>query len=296
MSIKILSSINDAYLSRLESAKKSSGSTESLDSFADALEEAQETLASSELTDAEKNAIRAMAVDAAVSAIQQNGGYGISLDSSLAKSLGVSVVSTGQAEASSSVQVETAEDVAARVTAASTAATETQDTETSEETTATGTSEETQATESSSSSASALTSDDIETYAVNASYLNCSDELLSYFKEAAETYNVDEKLLRSFAVVESNFDPSATSKSGAMGVMQLMPATASELGVDDPYDAYQNIMGGAKLISQLLEKYDGDVGLTAAAYNAGSGAVAKCGGIPSSTEAYVTKVLSYYCS
>jgi soluble lytic murein transglycosylase-like protein len=278
MSVKILSSITDAYLSRLESAKNSSDSTEISDFFADALKEAQETLASSELTDAEKNAIRAMAVDAAVTAIQQSGGYGIALDSSLADSLGVSAVSSSQTETSSSVQVETAEEAAARFASQSADTTETQD------------------TESSSSSASALTSGDIETYAVNADNLNCSDELLSYFKEAAETYNVDEKLLRSFAFVESGFDPSATSKSGAMGVMQLMPATATEYGVDDPYDAYQNIMGGAKLISELLAKYDGDTGLAAAAYNAGSGAVDECGGIPSANKAYVEKVLSYYCS
>jgi soluble lytic murein transglycosylase-like protein len=288
MSIKILSSINDAYLSRLESAKKSSGSdAENTDSFADALAEAQETLASSDLTSAEKNAIRALTVDAAVSAIRQNGGYGIALDSSLAQSLGVSAVSTGQAEVSSSIQTETAEEAAARFASQNASTAGTQDTESSEET---------EDTEASSSSASTLTTGGIETYSVDSSNLNCSDTLLSYFKEAAETYNVDEKLLRSFAFVESDFDPTCTSSAGAMGVMQLMPETATELGVDDPYDAYQNIMGGAKLISQLLEKYDGDVGLTAAAYNAGSGAVAKCGGIPSSTEAYVTKVLSYYCS
>jgi soluble lytic murein transglycosylase-like protein len=285
MSVKILSSITDAYLSRLESAKNSSDSSEIPDSFADALKEAQETLASSELTDAEKNAIRALAVDAAVTAIQQSGGYGLSLDSTLAKSLGLSAVSTGQAETSSSVQFETAEEAAARLASSGTSTGETEAAENTEETESTET-----------SSASALTSGDIETYAVDADNLNCSDELLSYFKEAAETYNVDEKLLRSFAFVESGFDPSATSKSGAMGVMQLMPATATEYDVDDPYDAYQSIMGGAKLISELLEKYDGDIGLAAAAYNAGSGAVDKCGGIPSANEAYVKKVLSYYCS
>jgi soluble lytic murein transglycosylase-like protein len=288
MSIKILSSINDAYLSRLESAKKSSGSdAENTDSFADALAEAQETLASSDLTSAEKNAIRALTVDAAVSAIRQNGGYGIALDSSLAQSLGVSAVSTGQAEVSSSIQTETAEEAAARFASQNASTAGTQDTESSEES---------EDTEASSSSASTLTTGGIETYSVDSSNLNCSDTLLSYFKEAAETYNVDEKLLRSFAFVESDFDPTCTSSAGAMGVMQLMPETATELGVDDPYDAYQNIMGGAKLISQLLEKYDGDLSLTAAAYNAGSGAVAKAGGVPSYAEAYVKKVLSYYCS
>jgi soluble lytic murein transglycosylase-like protein len=287
MSIKILSSNSYAYLSRLESAKKSSGSEAGTsDSFADALTEAQETLASSELTDAEKNAIRALTVDAAVSAIKQSGGYGLSIDSELAQSLGVSVVSTGQAEASSTVPTETAEEAAARIAASKTSSDETQGTETTEET---------QEAET-SSAATTLTTGGIETYSVDSSNLNCSDTLLSYFKEAAETYNVDEKLLRSFAFVESDFDPTCTSSAGAMGVMQLMPETATELGVDDPYDAYENIMGGAKLISQLLEKYDGDISLAAAAYNAGSGAVAKAGGIPSYTEAYVKKVLSYYCS
>ncbi len=116
------------------------------------------------------------------------------------------------------------------------------------------------------------------------------------FEEAAETYGVDANLLKAIAKQESNFDASATSSSGAMGVMQLMPSTAESLGVEDPYDAYQNIMGGAKYISQLLERYDGDVTLALAAYNAGSGNVDKYGGVPPFTETqnYVAKVEQYY--
>ena len=77
--------------------------------------------------------------------------------------------------------------------------------------------------------------------------------------------------------------------------MQLMPATAASLGVTDSYDAYQNIMGGANLISQLLARYNGDTSLALAAYNAGSANVDKYGGIPpfSETQNYVQKVLSY---
>ena len=128
--------------------------------------------------------------------------------------------------------------------------------------------------------------------------LSCSDTLEEYFEEASSTYEVDLKLLKCIALVESDFNANCTSSAGAMGVMQLMPETAKELGVENPYDAYENIMGGAKLISRLLDKYDGDIALAAAAYNAGSGAVAKYNGIPPYTETqnYVKKVLFHYNS
>lgn len=121
-------------------------------------------------------------------------------------------------------------------------------------------------------------------------------DLESIFQEAAETYGVDVQLLKAIAKQESNFLCDATSSSGAQGIMQLMPATAESLGVENAYDPYQNIMGGAKYISKLLSQYNGDVSLALAAYNAGSGNVAKYGGIPpfEETQNYVQKVQQYY--
>lgn len=114
------------------------------------------------------------------------------------------------------------------------------------------------------------------------------------FKEAAEKYNVPYDLLKAIAYNESRFQADATSSVGAMGIMQLMPSTASAMGVQDAYDPYQNIMGGAKLLSTLSDMYDGNLSLMIAAYNAGSGNVAKYGGIPpfQETQNYVAKVLS----
>lgn len=122
-----------------------------------------------------------------------------------------------------------------------------------------------------------------------------NDTLESIFQKASETYGVSVNLLKAIAKAESGFNQYATSKSGAMGIMQLMPSTAAGLGVSDAYDAEQNIMGGANLISQLLAKYNGDVSLALAAYNAGSGNVDKYGGIPpfAETQNYVSKILGY---
>ena len=114
-----------------------------------------------------------------------------------------------------------------------------------------------------------------------------------YFKAAAKKYNVSESLLKAIAKAESDFNPDCVSSAGAMGVMQLMPETAKGLGVDDPYDPEQNIMGGAKCISLKLKEFKGDVRLALAAYNAGSGAVRRNGGVPSYCTTYINKVLSY---
>ena len=125
--------------------------------------------------------------------------------------------------------------------------------------------------------------------------LKADSSLEMIFEKAAKTYGVDVELLKAMAKAESDFDPNATSRSGAMGIMQLMPATAKGLGVTDAYDPEQNIMGGAKYIASLLEKYDGNVSYALAAYNAGSGNVDKYGGIPpfEETQNYVTKILGY---
>ncbi len=115
----------------------------------------------------------------------------------------------------------------------------------------------------------------------------------TYFKKAAQKYGVPESLLKGIAKAESNFNARDLSSSGAMGVMQLMPETARGLGVTDPYDPEQNIMGGAKCIAQKLKEFNGNVEMALAAYNAGSGAVRRAGGIPAKCRNYIRKVLSY---
>lgn len=133
---------------------------------------------------------------------------------------------------------------------------------------------------------------------LEASGLSCSAQLDAIFDEAASKYDVDAKFLKAIAKCESDFSTECTSSSGAMGIMQLMPQTAASLGVTNAYDPYQNIMGGARYISEKLAQYNGDKSLALAAYNAGSGNVAKYGGIPpfKETQNYVAKVMAYYNS
>ena len=114
------------------------------------------------------------------------------------------------------------------------------------------------------------------------------------FEEAAKKYNVDANLLKAIAYNESRFQADVTSEAGAMGIMQLMPSTAKAMGVENAYDPYESIMGGAKLLNKLSEMFDGDTTLMIAAYNAGAGNVEKYGGVPpfKETKAYVEKVLN----
>lgn len=114
------------------------------------------------------------------------------------------------------------------------------------------------------------------------------------FSQASQAHQVPENLLKAVGYHESRFKPEVVSRCGAMGIMQLMPTTAKAMGVSDAFDPEQNIMGGAKLLGQLLNKYDGDLKLTLAAYGAGSGAVAKYNGVPpyKETQDFVNDIMS----
>lgn len=113
-------------------------------------------------------------------------------------------------------------------------------------------------------------------------------------KDAARKYNLPAKLIESVIQAESNFRVNAVSPAGAQGLMQLMPGTAKELGVDDPFDVRQNIDGGSAYLRQMLNRFGGDVKLALAAYNAGPGTVEKYNGnVPyRETQAYIERVLN----
>jgi soluble lytic murein transglycosylase-like protein len=122
------------------------------------------------------------------------------------------------------------------------------------------------------------------------------EEIDSAIVMSAARHNVDPNLVRAVVKVESNFNSNAVSRKGAMGLMQLMPQTARSLNVKNPFDPAQNVDAGVRHLKQLLESYGGDVNLTLAAYNAGSGAVARSAGVPryAETQNYVRRITNLY--
>ncbi len=122
------------------------------------------------------------------------------------------------------------------------------------------------------------------------------EQIDALVSQNAATWQVDPALLKAVIANESGFNANATSKTGAQGLMQLMPATAASLGVRDAYDPVQNVAGGARYLRGLLDRFGGDPRLAVAAYNAGPGAVEKYGDIPpySETRNYVQNVLASY--
>jgi soluble lytic murein transglycosylase-like protein len=122
------------------------------------------------------------------------------------------------------------------------------------------------------------------------------DEIEALVSRNATTWQVDPSLVKAIIANESGFNADATSKVGAQGLMQLMPSTAQSVGVRNSYDPAQNVAGGTRYLKGLLDRFNGDVRLAVAAYNAGPGAVEKYGDVPpyAETQNYVQNVLGSY--
>lgn len=122
------------------------------------------------------------------------------------------------------------------------------------------------------------------------------DHLDQIVQQAAERHNLDPALVKAVISTESGWNPTAISRKGAVGLMQLIPETAERFGVGNAFDPVQNVEGGTSYLKQLLDHYNGDLTKTLAAYNAGERAVDQSGGIPAfpETERYVQKVTDAY--
>jgi soluble lytic murein transglycosylase-like protein len=122
--------------------------------------------------------------------------------------------------------------------------------------------------------------------------LDPREALEPIIQEAAALHGVDPDLVKAVIQTESRFDARAQSGAGARGLMQLMPRTAKAVGIEDPFDARQNIFGGVKYLSQMMQRYDGNTALALAAYNAGPGNVRRHRGVPPfrETRGYVSKI------
>lgn len=123
-------------------------------------------------------------------------------------------------------------------------------------------------------------------------------DIEAIIQKASEQFNLPTKLIQSVIHQESGFNKNAVSRSGAAGLMQLMPSTAKSLGVTDVFDAEQNVLAGSKYLKSMLDRYNGNVSLALAAYNAGPGNVDKYDGIPpfKETQNYVKKVTDHFYS